>query len=152
VDVETTFFDLGGHSLALARVHARLVAELGREVSIAELFSHPTVASLAAHLARAGGRPAERSNGTAANGTAAAGEAAPGTAASGTVASGTVASGTAAAERGGGHGASRRAGLAALRRAHPGAAPAPRDTAVPGEAAVTAEAALAVDAAVRSDE
>jgi amino acid adenylation domain-containing protein len=53
VDVETTFFELGGHSLALARIHARLVEELGREVAISDLFSHPTVASLAAHLSAA---------------------------------------------------------------------------------------------------
>ncbi|HEX6201878.1 MAG TPA: non-ribosomal peptide synthetase, partial [Thermoanaerobaculia bacterium] len=59
VDVETTFFDLGGHSLAIARVHARLAETLGREVPIADLFSHPTVASLAAHLAN-GGAAAER--------------------------------------------------------------------------------------------
>jgi amino acid adenylation domain-containing protein/FkbM family methyltransferase len=44
------FFDLGGHSLLLARVHARLQAELGREIPIVELFRSPTVAALAERL------------------------------------------------------------------------------------------------------
>jgi amino acid adenylation domain-containing protein/FkbM family methyltransferase len=44
------FFDLGGHSLLLARVHARLQAQMGRALSIIDLFRHPTVAALAAHL------------------------------------------------------------------------------------------------------
>ncbi|MDE1145034.1 MAG: amino acid adenylation domain-containing protein [Azospirillaceae bacterium] len=44
------FFDLGGTSLMLARVRRRLQdAGLG-DVPIAELFRHPTVAGLAAHL------------------------------------------------------------------------------------------------------
>lgn len=44
------FFDLGGTSLMLARVRRRLAdAGLG-DVPIADLFRHPTVAGLAAHL------------------------------------------------------------------------------------------------------
>ncbi|WP_181777762.1 acyl carrier protein, partial [Amycolatopsis pittospori] len=44
------FFDAGGHSLALARVHAQVTARLGRRIPMVDLFSHPTVRALAAHL------------------------------------------------------------------------------------------------------
>ncbi len=50
---EDNFFDLGGHSLLLFQVKARLGESLGREVSILDLFQLPTVAALAAHLAGA---------------------------------------------------------------------------------------------------
>jgi acyl-coenzyme A synthetase/AMP-(fatty) acid ligase len=46
------FFDLGGHSLLLARAHHRLRHELGREVSMVGMLEHPTVASLAAWLSQ----------------------------------------------------------------------------------------------------
>jgi amino acid adenylation domain-containing protein len=44
------FFEVGGHSMAIVAVQAELVARLGRDVPIVDLFSHPTVATLAAHL------------------------------------------------------------------------------------------------------
>ncbi len=50
VGVLDNFFDLGGHSLLLARAHARLREQLDRELSLIDLFKHPTVASLAAAL------------------------------------------------------------------------------------------------------
>ncbi len=50
VGLNENFFDLGGHSLLMARVHGRLQEELGRKVSMVELFQYPTVATLAAHL------------------------------------------------------------------------------------------------------
>jgi amino acid adenylation domain-containing protein len=50
VGVHDNFFDLGGHSLLLARVHARLKEALDREISLVELFKNPTVSSLAAAL------------------------------------------------------------------------------------------------------
>jgi amino acid adenylation domain-containing protein len=49
VDWHTNFFDLGGHSLLVARAHARL-RNLGHEVSIVDLYQHPTISKLAAHL------------------------------------------------------------------------------------------------------
>uniref|UniRef100_A0A173H0U4 L-cysteine--[L-cysteinyl-carrier protein] ligase n=1 Tax=Polyangium spumosum TaxID=889282 RepID=A0A173H0U4_9BACT len=51
VGLTDNFFDAGGHSLLLTRVRARLQQALGRELTIVELFEHPTIASLARHLA-----------------------------------------------------------------------------------------------------
>lgn len=48
---QDNFFDLGGNSLLLAKVRARLVDVLGRDVPTLDLFRFPTVALLAAHLA-----------------------------------------------------------------------------------------------------
>nr|QEO74805.1 condensation domain-containing protein [uncultured bacterium] len=50
VGLNENFFDLGGHSLLMARVHGRLQKDLGRKISMVELFQYPTVATLAAHL------------------------------------------------------------------------------------------------------
>jgi amino acid adenylation domain-containing protein len=50
VGVHDNFFDLGGHSLVLARVHVLLRERLGREVSMVDLFRSPTVAALARRL------------------------------------------------------------------------------------------------------
>ncbi len=50
VGARDNFFDLGGHSLRLLRVQALLQEELGRELSIAELFEHPTIEALVRHL------------------------------------------------------------------------------------------------------
>jgi amino acid adenylation domain-containing protein/non-ribosomal peptide synthase protein (TIGR01720 family) len=50
VGVEENFFDLGGHSLLLARVQHRLREVLPREVSIVELFQYPTISALARHV------------------------------------------------------------------------------------------------------
>ncbi|MFN8178108.1 MAG: non-ribosomal peptide synthase/polyketide synthase [bacterium] len=51
VGAHDNFFDLGGHSLLLVRVHARLREALHADLSVVELFRYPTVASLAARLA-----------------------------------------------------------------------------------------------------
>jgi amino acid adenylation domain-containing protein len=51
VGIDDNFFDLGGHSLRMAKVHARLKEALDREISLIELFQYPTVSSLARHLA-----------------------------------------------------------------------------------------------------
>ncbi|MEV0198798.1 amino acid adenylation domain-containing protein [Nonomuraea sp. NPDC050691] len=54
---DDNFFEIGGHSLAMAAVQARLKAATGREIPIVELFRHPTIRTLAAHLDGAGGSP-----------------------------------------------------------------------------------------------
>src|SRR6185369_3241248 len=58
VGFEENFFDLGGHSLLLPRVQARVRDRLGREVSLVELLTHTTVRSLARHLAPGESAPA----------------------------------------------------------------------------------------------
>jgi hypothetical protein len=51
VGVHDNFFDLGGHSLTLLKVHGKLHSMVKpRELSIVEMFEHPTVASLAERL------------------------------------------------------------------------------------------------------
>jgi hypothetical protein len=52
VGMHDNFFELGGHSLLMAELRTVLAAETGHEVSMVELFQHPTVASLAEHLSR----------------------------------------------------------------------------------------------------
>ncbi len=50
VGIDDNFFDLGGHSLLLVRLHSRLQELLGAELSLVDLFRFPTVASLAQFL------------------------------------------------------------------------------------------------------
>ena len=45
-----SFFDLGGHSVLLIRAQGRLAEELGREISLVDLFRYPTVGALAGFL------------------------------------------------------------------------------------------------------
>ncbi|MER8996068.1 amino acid adenylation domain-containing protein [Mesorhizobium sp. M0678] len=61
VGVEDNFFDVGGHSLAIVQVQARIHDRLGIDCKILELFEHPTIRTLAAHLAviPAAPRPAQ---------------------------------------------------------------------------------------------
>jgi acyl carrier protein len=56
-ELHDNFFDLGGHSLLVLRVHRILQAAFGREIPLMEMFQNPTVASLGEHLAKDGGRP-----------------------------------------------------------------------------------------------
>ncbi|MFH8367580.1 amino acid adenylation domain-containing protein [Streptomyces sp. NPDC018031] len=57
------FFELGGHSLLMSRLQAELAA--GRiEVSMVELFQHPTVGALAAYLDRPGDTRGRERDGT----------------------------------------------------------------------------------------
>jgi polyketide synthase PksJ len=53
---DDNFFDLGGHSIALVRVHTRLVSELGTDLKLVDLFANPTVARMAKLLRT--GKPA----------------------------------------------------------------------------------------------
>ncbi|HWM91854.1 MAG TPA: amino acid adenylation domain-containing protein [Thermoanaerobaculia bacterium] len=50
VGASDNFFDLGGHSLLLARVQVRLSEILGRDLPMVDLFRYPTVGSLAEAL------------------------------------------------------------------------------------------------------
>lgn len=66
VGSQDNFFDLGGHSRLMLRVQGLLAERLGTDVSMLDLFDHPTVAALAGHLAAtappetSGDDPAER--------------------------------------------------------------------------------------------
>jgi amino acid adenylation domain-containing protein/non-ribosomal peptide synthase protein (TIGR01720 family) len=51
VSVDENFFDLGGHSLLLVQIHARLQAKLGISIPIVTLLAHPSIRALARHLA-----------------------------------------------------------------------------------------------------
>jgi acyl-CoA synthetase (AMP-forming)/AMP-acid ligase II/acyl carrier protein len=52
VGLDENFFDLGGHSLLLAQMHSRLRDRLHLDLSMLDLFRHPTVASLATSIAQ----------------------------------------------------------------------------------------------------
>ncbi|HSF40969.1 MAG TPA: amino acid adenylation domain-containing protein [Thermoanaerobaculia bacterium] len=52
VGLHDNFFDLGGHSLLMARVQSELRKRLERPLGMVELFSHPTVGSLARYLSQ----------------------------------------------------------------------------------------------------
>ncbi|HEY2785185.1 MAG TPA: amino acid adenylation domain-containing protein [Fimbriiglobus sp.] len=47
---DDNFFDIGGSSIHLVEVHARLRVRIGGDLSLVDLFEHPTVRSLARHL------------------------------------------------------------------------------------------------------
>ncbi|HEX7185752.1 MAG TPA: amino acid adenylation domain-containing protein, partial [Thermoanaerobaculia bacterium] len=60
VGARDNFFDLGGHSLLMPRLHARLrdaLGERGRGLTLVDLFRFPTVAALAGFLHPAGSEP-----------------------------------------------------------------------------------------------
>ena len=50
VGLNDNFFDLGGHSLALMKVHDRLESAFGRQIPVVELFKNPTVRTLASFI------------------------------------------------------------------------------------------------------
>jgi len=60
VGVEDNFSELGGHSMLLVQLHARLKDALKTQFPIVALFEHPTIRSLAQHL----GQPARPSANT----------------------------------------------------------------------------------------
>lgn len=52
IGTQDNFFDLGGQSLKMARVHALLQQELGYSVALVQLYAYPTIASLAQLLSQ----------------------------------------------------------------------------------------------------
>lgn len=52
VGVNDNFFELGGHSLLMVQVHSKLRATFEKEISMVDLFKHPTIKSMAKHLSR----------------------------------------------------------------------------------------------------
>ena len=54
IGLHDNFFDRGGHSLLVVRVHARLEKMLPHAPSLVELFQYPTIASLADRIDRGG--------------------------------------------------------------------------------------------------
>lgn len=50
VGVEHNFFDLGGHSLMIVQIHARLVGRFGDRLKVVDFFTYPTIAGLAGYL------------------------------------------------------------------------------------------------------
>ncbi|MCB1065467.1 MAG: hypothetical protein KDN20_21440, partial [Verrucomicrobiae bacterium] len=50
IGIDENFFDLGGHSLLLIQVHALLRRELKEELSVVDVFSHPTIRKLSAAI------------------------------------------------------------------------------------------------------
>jgi amino acid adenylation domain-containing protein len=58
IGVEEGFFDLGGNSLLLVRLSAKLQEALGTPVPVIDLFQHTTVRALARHVAGTAEEPA----------------------------------------------------------------------------------------------
>ncbi len=52
VSATDNFFDLGGHSLMIVKVHSELRSTIGHDLSIVEMFQYPTVRLLARRIAR----------------------------------------------------------------------------------------------------
>ena len=46
VDEDQDFFEIGGHSLIMAKVQARIQTELNKEVDMETLFRNPTIDSM----------------------------------------------------------------------------------------------------------
>jgi acyl carrier protein len=57
VSREDNFFELGGNSLQMVKVHARVKETFGADLQVVQLFTHPTVAALAAFLVQGEAAP-----------------------------------------------------------------------------------------------
>ncbi len=57
IDVDDSFFDLGGNSLQIVQVHSKLAAALGRDLPVIDLFVYPTVRTLAQYVREASAPP-----------------------------------------------------------------------------------------------
>ncbi|AKT38862.1 hybrid non-ribosomal peptide synthetase/type I polyketide synthase [Chondromyces crocatus] len=60
--LDDNFFDLGGNSLLLVNLHARMCAALAVDFTLTDLFSHPTVSAQAALVRRLGGDAGDRAS------------------------------------------------------------------------------------------
>ncbi len=58
VGIHDDFFDLGGHSLAASRVISRVIQSFNLELPVKALFESPTVAEMAAVIAKHEAKPA----------------------------------------------------------------------------------------------
>lgn len=52
VGIHDNFFDLGGHSLSAMQVYSQLQAQVGGQLAVVDLFTYPTVSTLAEFLSR----------------------------------------------------------------------------------------------------
>ncbi|MCA9152257.1 MAG: acyl carrier protein, partial [Planctomycetales bacterium] len=50
VGVDDNFFDVGGHSLLVVRVHRELTHQIQQPVALTDLYRFPTIRSLVEHL------------------------------------------------------------------------------------------------------
>lgn len=57
IDIQSDFFDLGGHSFLLAKLQIAMKREFNVQLTAAEVFRHPTIAGLAAWLERTQSAP-----------------------------------------------------------------------------------------------
>ncbi|MBV9787436.1 MAG: amino acid adenylation domain-containing protein [Chloroflexi bacterium] len=64
VGIHDNFFDLGGHSLLIVQVQAKLQAALNRPIAVVDLFKYPTIQLLATYLDAASGEPVRQSSET----------------------------------------------------------------------------------------
>ncbi len=55
VGIRDNFFDLGGHSLLAMQVYSQLQAHFNGHLAVVDLFTYPTVSSLAEYLSREAG-------------------------------------------------------------------------------------------------
>ncbi|MCX8132087.1 MAG: amino acid adenylation domain-containing protein [Clostridia bacterium] len=58
VGINDNFFEIGGHSLLLTRVHNRLNKQFQREFSLIDLFTHSTICALAKYISGENAEPA----------------------------------------------------------------------------------------------
>ena len=50
IGINDNFFDIGGHSLMLIRVHGEIEKETDKKIEVVDLFKYPTIASLSEFL------------------------------------------------------------------------------------------------------
>jgi amino acid adenylation domain-containing protein len=50
IGVDDNFFDLGGHSMMILPIHERLAVRFGEQITVIDLFSYPSIATLAKYL------------------------------------------------------------------------------------------------------